>query len=397
MLLKRKILFIQPTLPLFGGGNPVWVWMLEALCNEYDITILSSESLPFEAVNRNLGLSLDQTKFRSLIMPGLLRKFIELIQKNPWDYQKTSVLMRWCKCIQKRYDLVLAASNEFDFGTKGIQYIHYPYHEHNWAKEQLLMQDNKNVLKSRLLALIGLRLRPWRLISGFSFKRMSNNLTLANSDWTGQKIKMAYGINSQTIYPPVPSDFPEIPWQEREHGFVCIGRLSAEKKFDYIIDTLSEVRKQNPEVKLHIIGCKEEHDLPFYERIVKKVNENKSWVSFHEELPRSELTQIVARQKYAIHAMENEHFGIAVAEMVRAGCITFAPNNGGQVEIIGPEKRLLYDSDEDAVAKINHILGTPSEQVEVLNYLQPRKSLFSTEKFMAEIREVVTEFMRNKI
>jgi hypothetical protein len=31
--------------------------------------------------------------------------------------------------------------------------------------------------------------------------------------------------------------------------------------------------------------------------------------------------------------MDGEHFGMAVAEMVRAGCTVFALNNGGPVEM----------------------------------------------------------------
>ena len=46
-----------------------------------------------------------------------------------------------------------------------------------------------------------------------------------------------------------------------------------------------------------------------------------------------------------------EAFGISVAEMVKAGAIVFAPNNGGQTEVINSPD-LLFSGADDAVRKI---------------------------------------------
>ena len=39
----------------------------------------------------------------------------------------------------------------------------------------------------------------------------------------------------------------------------------------------------------------------------------------------------------ALHGMREEHFGMAPAEMARAGVIVWVPNGGGQMEIVGDE------------------------------------------------------------
>ena len=60
----------------------------------------------------------------------------------------------------------------------------------------------------------------------------------------------------------------------------------------------------------------------------------------------------MATHRYGIHGMREEHFGMAPAEMARAGCIVWVPRGGGQMEIVGREPVLMYDSEDDAVEKI---------------------------------------------
>jgi hypothetical protein len=89
---------------------------------------------------------------------------------------------------------------------------------------------------------------------------------------------------------------------------------------------------------------------------------------------------------YGIHAMDEEHFGMAVAEMVRAGCIVFAPNSGGPVQIRGGDQRLLYDSVEDAAQKIQSTMGNTERQKDLRDWLATCGTLFSAERFVNEFR-----------
>ncbi len=50
---------------------------------------------------------------------------------------------------------------------------------------------------------------------------------------------------------------------------------------------------------------------------------------------------------------------MAPAELARAGCIVWVPRGGGQMEIVGDEPALMYDSEDDAVAKIVRTLEDP--------------------------------------
>jgi glycosyltransferase involved in cell wall biosynthesis len=91
--------------------------------------------------------------------------------------------------------------------------------------------------------------------------------------------------------------------------------------------------------------------------------------------------------------MREEHFGMAPAELVAAGCVVWVPDGGGQVEIVG-DPRLRYRGVDDAIARIVRTLRDPAEEAALRAHLATRAPLFSTERFMREIRSAVAEAAR---
>ncbi len=89
----------------------------------------------------------------------------------------------------------------------------------------------------------------------------------------------------------------------------------------------------------------------------------------------------------------NEPFGIAVAEMVRGGSIVFVPGNGGQIEIVGGDAWLLYDTNEKAVAKILRVMKNHDIHDSIRTNLESRKALFTTHNFIKHIRKSVKYFL----
>ncbi|MBI3924057.1 MAG: glycosyltransferase [Armatimonadetes bacterium] len=92
--------------------------------------------------------------------------------------------------------------------------------------------------------------------------------------------------------------------------------------------------------------------------------------------------------------MLEEHFGMAVAEMVRAGCIVFVPRGGGVPEIVGHREELLYTDAPEAVQRIARVMGDQRLQRELRRYLEARGPLFSPERFAQELLRVVEEELR---
>jgi glycosyltransferase involved in cell wall biosynthesis len=388
--MKPRLLLIQPILDPPGGGNAVSAWMLEALKDEFAITVLTCGPCDLEAINRFYGTSLRVSDF-AVKSPHALIRFLFRLDRDENSIQSANYLLRVCKKIGPEFDLILSANNEVDFGRPGIQYIHYPYLAPHYSR---YLHSRGETAWQTLRGLFRKEIAPWMVISDFSFERMKNNLSLVNSNWTGRRLKEFYGIDSHTLYPPVPGVFPQVPWKERENGFVCIGRIHPDKRFGWIIETLAQVRRTTPDLQLHIVGTrgsKIKEDLCF-RRLSPLLKANASWIQLHENLSLSELANLVAHQRYGIHAQVEEHFGIAVAEMVRGGCITFVHNSGGQVEIVGNDPRLLFDSDEHAIERINAVLSDRQRQADLIRFIDDRKDLFSTERFMNEMRRVVRGF-----
>lgn len=386
----KKILIVQRSLQPVGGGLAVALWMIEALKREYEVSVLTWKLVDIDPINRFYGTSLSASDFNLCQVPLFLRILMKLIP-DPYAFQQLFLLVRLCKKIQADYDIVIMANNEADLGCRAIQYIHYPHLCGSYRKFKV---SDVQHWYHRFWHLINTRYRPWRLISGHSFDRMKKNLTLVNSDWTGGKTRSCYGIETTTVYPPVPGIFPQVLWTDRESGFVCIGRFSPEKRIDWIVNIIKAVRSQGYDVHLHIIGTCDRGPgkRKYYQQVKQWVQKNVSWIFLHENLSRQELVDLVSRHRYGIHGMADEHFGIAVAEMVRSGCITFVPTDGGQMEIVGGEERLLYETVEEAVAKIVRVISNPDEQISLCHHLKTRGKLFSTEQFMQRIQKVVQQF-----
>jgi glycosyltransferase involved in cell wall biosynthesis len=377
-----KILLVQPSLDPPGGGNLVGVWMLQALRDDHELALLAWKPPDLAACNRHYGTSLRTDDFRLHVVPGPVR-WLGRLTPTPVSLLKDTYLVRRSFALAAAYDVVITGNNEADFGRTGIQYIHYPkvgmarpaVDLHWYHASRTLLE-----LYHRLCARVG----------RFSAERMKGNLTLVNSAYMGAHVRALHGIEPVVLHPPVPGEFSAVPWNERENAFVCIGRISPEKRVDTIVDIVRRVRAAGEDVCLHVVGTPDDRR---HTRLVRGLaRQHASWLRLHENLSRTELVRLVARQRYGIHAMPDEHFGIAVAEMVRAGCVVFVPEDGGPAEIVGAAEELRWASPEDAVAKILATLRDSMTQARLRAHLTERAALFSTERFCAQFRAVVRDF-----
>ena len=171
---------------------------------------------------------------------------------------------------------MMSTYNVMDFGRKGIQFIadfsfddelrrKYDFPEH--GAEHFV--HHKSFIRSMYLKL-------GEVLSGVSKDGWKRNVTIANSDWSGRVMKETYGIDCKTIYPPVWGDFPDIPWESRENGFVVLARITPEKRIDNIIEILSKVRETNNDIHLHILGTL--NDSAYGMKIRKLAEQNSAWI-----------------------------------------------------------------------------------------------------------------------
>lgn len=380
---RARVLLVDPLFHPKGGGAAVTFWAIEALSQAFQLTVLAWGDVELEIGNRLHGTTIKRDAFILRRPPRLYRwagESLNWVDPSPWSVQRWAFMMNWANSIAPGYDAVVSTNGEMGLQVPAIQYIHYPY-----IGEAMQRSD----------AGTSARRRPWQVISGFEQERVKRNRTLANSDWTGAEYSRLYAAPSHTVYPPVPGHFPDIPWQDREDGFVCVGRFNGDKRLDQVIDTVAAMREHFPGIHLHLVGVampEEPGGAEYYEHLQQRAADHSDWLYLEENLTRKELVDLVSRHRYGIHAKLDEHFGIAVAELVKAGCITFTHRSGGQVEIVADE-RLLFDDTEEAVKRILAAITSPAEVSALRAHLQRQAGLFSAERFMDELTGHVRQFL----
>jgi glycosyltransferase involved in cell wall biosynthesis len=165
---------------------------------------------------------------------------------------------------------------------------------------------------------------------------------------------------------------------------------------DWVVIMLGRVREKGFRgIHLHLVGTREQGrpGTQYYKALLGLVAANREWVHLHENLSREDLLDLMGSCRYAIHALKDEHFGMAPAEALLSGCVPFVHNSGGQVEIVGEDPRLCY-GDDDATQKIGAVLASQELQGSIRASLAARRALFSVENFMEGIRDAVRSAVR---
>ncbi len=364
---QKKVALFYP-LFLGGGAEAVALWIAQALKDNYDLTLFTLVNIDVRYLNAMYGTEIEPEKLKiNALIPDRLSKFTTFLVANNWNFKIFSyhLIIRKLKAHRSEYDLAISTYNAIDMGGKDIQYIH-------WVK---VLDDNK----------------IYNRVSKLSYENLKNNYSIANSGFVADKVKQTYGIESTVIYPPVVLEVQDIPWETKEYAFICSGRLTRPKEPHRVIEILKEVRAQGFDVKLYLTGGGGGTYAVDYRRFLQKmIDQNSDWVTLYENLPYEDYKKVLTRCKYGIH-YKKEPFGISVAEMVKAGALTFARRKGGgQIEIIGPENdELLFDRPEEAVKQIVAVLSDEAKEKEMLAKLAARKELFSTAKFTQEIKKFV--------
>jgi glycosyltransferase involved in cell wall biosynthesis len=375
-----RVLIVQPRLIARGGGNGVAAWMLEALKREHRVTLLAWERPDLARINAVFGTELVRGDFDCVEGTTALRRLLALAPA-PLALLKDSVLMRHARRLAPSYDVLISACDEHDLGGRGLQYVHYP---------RFAARPSEDLDAPYHLPLfVDAYRRAAVRLTGTALTRVGANRTLANSEWVADLYRGVHGGAVEILHPPAAGPFPSVPWEKRADGVVCIGRFAPPKRVDYVVEIVEQVRALGHDLHLHLVGA---DDVPRYAASIRKLARARSgWITVHGELPRAALCALVAQQRYGIHGMAAEHFGMAVAEMVAGGCIAFVPDDGGQREIVGNDPRLQFGSAAEGAEKIVRVLADPALQQSLRTGLAARSAAFAPEHFMRRVRAVVAE------
>ena len=387
ILSRPRIAVIHPLLAAGGGSESRALRLVEALKENYDVDLLTMGDVGLDQLNLSYGTHLVPEEFSIIGLP-----FPPLIGDR-FDAWKAIPLSRFCLRHSNRYDVMISAYNVMNFGRPGIQYIADFSFDDRLRRDFHGDQQRTRSLLYRPSLLRSLYLRWGKLLAGTNDRDWRKNVTVANSLWTREILRRRLGIDSQVVYPPVAGDFPDIAWEEKENGFVCLGRINPQKRIHKVIEILAGVREKGHGVHLHIVGRTDDRS---YERVLKQLCErHQPWATFDGPLFGRAKEEFLARHRYGISACRNESFGIATAEMVKAGCLVFVPRQGGQIEIVS-EEELIYESVAEAAEKAGRVLESRETQLRLREQLAETARGFSVQRFREESLSIVGRFLGRK-
>lgn len=382
---RAKVALIHPEMGL-GGSEAAVLWTIDALKREYDLTLVSVGKVDVNRLNAYYGTSLGAGDFstRRVALPWGLRSI------SGFSALKGRYLLRYAQRIAPEFDVLISGYGAMDFGKPGVQIIADFSFMDEWRLElHPTFRTRKKWFYGDTWvrrAYLGLGNR----VATSNSEHWKQNVTLANSAWTADRLLTKCAIHSQVVYPPVIVDRPKIPAKDRHRGFVCLGRVSAEKCVHSVIEILRRVRERGHNVHLHVLGGLDNSD---YAKQIRDLAEQfRDWVYLEGWVQGERKSELLAGHRFGINACQSEAFGVAVAEMVLAGCVVFVPNGGGQVEIAN-DPALIFSSEADAVEKIVAVLASESEEEKLRAYLQETAQAYSVENFQAAMRKVVVDFL----
>ena len=367
------------------------MWAIEALKDDFNVSLITGGAVDLDALNQFYSTRVNEKELS--IRQSPISIFLHRLKGA--DAFRGSIYQRFCQKIVHDFDVLISTYNLCDFGVPAIHCIA----DFSWVEEirkrfhPLPLGTRGLFHRYKLLRKCYLGLT--RFVAQPSGRNLfsGEDLILANSQWSAQIIKDKHRTDIDVLYPPVFAEFSMVPFDAKEMGFVCIGRISPEKRIERIIEILREVRHRGHDIHLHVIG---DTDGTTYGKSVENLcRTQRDWVTMEGSRFGKEKANLLSQHRFAIHACQGEAFGISVAEMVKAGCITFVPSEGGQAEIVN-HRSLMYDSVEDAVEKIDTVLRKAQLQAELRQHLKKQGGKFSTNTFMDGLRAAVDKFLRQR-
>lgn len=380
----KKILFVQHSVSPPGGGSGVGAFMLEVLKKYGSIDFLTLDPYRPDQVDEYYGTSLSQAPIKPLIVDSWILKWTKRLGL-PHGLIKLHVLMRAAKRHLSQgdhsYDLICSCADEQDLGHPCVQYIHYPWNLYprpdappGWNESPVL---RRVILAYNFLC---------RRLSDFSYGSIYQNLTLANSNWTGRKSRERYSeLDFLVVHPPALAEKVEADLADRQERFLSIGRCTPEKEWLTLVGIVAGLRARGHDVGLTLAGSR---DSSSYEKLIReKQVEVGDWLILEFDFSRSRLQELLRSHRYGIHGMKQEHYGMAVAELILGGCLTSVFDDGGQVEIV-TNPHLRYRSLEDAVEKWDRVLSSESLRRELLVEQRAHCNHLSKERFLQELDQI---------
>lgn len=333
-----RIAVLHNTLDFHGGADAVCIHVCAALSQDHDVTLFTISETTLAELTAYFGVEIEgDVAVRSPPAAAVVARVLSTAAPwiGPQLAARSAVLARYVRPKLRAFDLAVGTTNELSLPIPSVQYIHVP---------QFYRQGVPGVEPERLNRLWSTLAAPPRAEDGPGTG--VETTLLANSEWTADVTERIYGRRPEVLYPPV-DPIPGDPWEQRENGVVFVGRLAPDKRVLAAIDILDRVRARDLDLHLHIVGSAPRAYRRYADEVAATAAQ-RQYVTLERDATRERLETLLGEHKFGLTTKEHEHFGMALAEYVAAGMVAFAPNSGGQRDVLGNRRDRLYDSTEEA-------------------------------------------------
>ncbi|APX91407.1 hypothetical protein BV394_16075 (plasmid) [Brevirhabdus pacifica] len=220
------------------------------------------------------------------------------------------------------------------------------------------------------------------------------DLVLANSAWTAARV-VEHGLTRRppaVLYPPVraiPPATAPVQLARDPHLILALGRIVPGKRLEEAVAILTALRRQGHPARLAIVGRAEG---AYARRLLARLAPHPG-LELHPDASPSRLATLLARASLGLHCYRQEHFGIAVAEMITAGILPVVHDGGGVAELV-PDPALRFADPAGATRRLARLLALPlTERARMAHCLGQGKALKKALDFEAELDRVTGPFL----
>ena len=360
-----------------GGGESVGMNVLEALQSDHQVTLLTLTDPEFRALNDYFRTAVAGVSIRTADRERQLLDRLEGVTGETLFNLRNALLNRFVARQAGEFDVVVGTDNELSVPGPLVQYVHTPRFARLVVSKRVGEDSFLDHAYDRLSYRFG----------GFDADQIRESRLLTNSSWMADVVQDAYDERPSVVHPPVDTrGFEPRPWDDREHGFLTVGRLAPYKNVEDTVGIVDRVRDRGHGVHLHLVGPAYDEE---YAEVLRGIAAERPHVTIEGEVSRERLVELMCTHRFGLHAKRHEHFGMVVAEFVAAGALPFVPDNGGQRDIVNRADRLTYSTVPEAVDQIDAVLSDADARRELRQDPDSVASRFGRERFHREIRAAV--------
>jgi glycosyltransferase involved in cell wall biosynthesis len=354
-MLKRAAVF-DPYLDSIGGGEVYTSTVIESLIkNNFYVEIFWKSWKIKRKIKKYLGIDISNTQINTHGY-NLFRKKGKLLKKVVFT---------------KKFDLIFFLSDgsiPWTFSRNNILHFQVPFQS----------------------------VRGKSFLNQLKFKNIHH--IICNSNFTKKFIDREFAVNSEVVYPPI-NIHPQKT--KKENIVLSVGRFTQalhNKRQDLLVETYKNmVDRGLKDWELKLVGSDKEGK-SIVRNLKKKIQGYP--IKIVTNITHKQLEEEYSKAKIYWHAAgfqvdqeKNpelvEHFGIATAEAMSAGCVPIVINLGGQPEIVNNGKDgYLWDSIIELRQKTLQLISARDDLASLSRAAIKKSKQFSKTTFMSKFSRI---------